>query len=190
MSEALEEYRQIAGRFTALVEGVPDDETWAGRSPVEGWQARDVVRHLVEWFPGFIEAGAGVPIQVTASVDEDPGAAWRSLSDQVEAVLADPDLAARTFSNPHIGEVSVETAVSRFFTADVFMHSWDLARATGQDDTLDPERCEVMLEGMGPMDDLLRASGQFGPKIDVPADADAQTRFLAFIGRDAGRGDV
>lgn len=41
------EYREIAGRFTALVEGVPDDATWNRRSPVPDWTARDVVGHLV-----------------------------------------------------------------------------------------------------------------------------------------------
>ena len=64
------------------------------------------------------------------------------------------------------------------------MHTWDLARATGQDDTLDPERCAVMLAGMEPIEDAMRGSGQYGPRVEVPADADAQTRMLGFIGRD------
>ena len=106
------------------------------------------------------------------------------MNDGVQALLDDPASADRTLRNPHIGEVPLPQAVSRFFTADVFMHTWDLARATGQDETLDPERCAVLLDGMQPLDDLLRSSGQFGPKVDVPADADVQTRMLAFIGRD------
>ncbi len=36
---------------------------------------------------------------------------------------------------------------------------------------------------MEPIDDILRSSGQYGPRVDVPADADVQTRMLAFIGR-------
>ena len=44
---AAEEYREIAGRSTGLVEGVPDDG-WERPSPVPEWTARDVVRHLVE----------------------------------------------------------------------------------------------------------------------------------------------
>ena len=80
--------------------------------------------------------------------------------------------------------------MSRFFTGDVFMHTWDLARATGQDDTLDPARCAEMLAGMEPIEELMRGSGQYGPRVEVPDDADAQTRMLGFIGRDpfgAGR---
>ena len=49
-------------------------------------------------------------------------------------------------------------AVSQFFTGDVFMHTWDLARATGQDDTLDPERCAAMLAGTEPYEDAMRGA--------------------------------
>ncbi|WP_231104856.1 DinB family protein [Haloechinothrix halophila] len=63
------------------------------------------------------------------------------------------------------------------------MHTWDLARATGQDERLDPDKCAQLLEGMLPLDDVLRKSGQFGPRTEVPDDVDVQTRLLAFIGR-------
>jgi uncharacterized protein (TIGR03086 family) len=181
---AADEYREIAGRFTALVEGVPDDATWSRRSPVPEWTARDVVRHLVEWFPGFLAGGTGLTLPQNPGVDDDPVAAWRTMSDGVQALLDDPASADRQLVNPYIGEVPLPEAISRFFTADVFMHTWDLARATGQDETLDRQRCAEMLEGMQPLDDLLRSSGQFGPKVEVPDDADVQTRLLAFIGRD------
>ena len=64
------------------------------------------------------------------------------------------------------------------------LESLRVARATGQDEALDPERCALLHDGMQPLDDLLRSSGQYGPKVDVPDDADVQTRLLAFIGRD------
>lgn len=179
-----DEYREVAARFTALVAGVPDDATWARRSPVAEWSARDVVRHLVEWIPGFLSGGAAVVLPQGPDVDRDPLGAWRTLSDGVQAVLDDPASASTVLRNPHVGEVPLPAAISQFFTSDVFLHSWDLARATGQDDTLDPGRCARMVEGMAPYDELLRSSGQYGPKVDVPADADPQTRLLAFIGRD------
>ena len=179
-----DEYREVAARFTALVEGVPDAACWARPAPVAGWTARDVVRHLVEWFPGFLAGGAGVTLPEGPDVDADPVAAWRTMSDGVQAVLDDPASADEVLRNPHVGEVPLDEAISRFFATDVFLHSWDLARATGQDETLDPRRCAELLDGMLPLDDLLRSSGQYGPRVDVPDDADVQTRLLAFIGRD------
>ena len=178
------EYREIAGRFTALVEGVPDDATWNRRSRVPDWTARDVVGHLVGWLPGFLAAGAGVVLPQGPPVEDDPVAAWRTMSDGVQAVLDDPASAGTLLIDRHIGEIPLPAAIAQFFAGDVFLHTWDLARATGQDESLDPQRCAVMLEGMQPLDELLRSSGQYGPEIDVPDDADVQTRLLAFVGRD------
>ena len=189
MTTPADEYREVAGRFSDLVRGVPDDSTWARQSPVAEWTARDVVRHLVEWFPGFLESGAGRTLPKGPSVDEDPVAAWQVMSDAVQELLDDPESEQVVLSNPHLGEVPLPRAVSQFFTGDVFLHTWDLARATGQDERLDPERCARMLEGMQPLDEILRSSGQYGPKVEVPADADAQTQLLGFIGRDPIRGD-
>ena len=177
---ASEEHRRIAGTFTDRVRGTTD---WDAPAPVEGWTARDVVRHLVEWFPSFLEAGAGVRLASGPSVDDDPVAAWQVHSDAVQALLDDPTTADKVLQNRHIGEVPLDRAVDQFYTADVFMHTWDLSRATGQDETLDADKCAVMLAGMEPIEDAMRSSGQYGPRVEVPDDADVQTRMLAFIGR-------
>jgi uncharacterized protein (TIGR03086 family) len=179
-----DEYREIAGRFTAMVEHAADDATWDNQSPVPEWTARDVVGHLVDWFPGFLASGAGITLPAGPDVGTDPVSAWRTMSDGVQAVLDDPASQGKVLANPHIGEVPLPEAIAKFFTGDVFMHTWDLARATGQDATLDPHRCAELLQGLEPLDDVLRAGGQYGPRIAVPDDADVQTKLVAFIGRD------
>ena len=177
-----DEHRRIAGQFTTTVEGVPPT-AWDNPAPVEGWVARDVVRHLVEWFPAFLDGATGITLPAGPSVDDDPAGAWRTQTDAVQALLDDQATAEREYDLPHIGRMPLEQAVDMIYTADVFMHRWDLARATGQDETLDPEKCAEMLAGMLPMDDVLRQSGQYGPRVAVPDDADVQTKLLAFIGR-------
>ncbi|MCC6226132.1 MAG: TIGR03086 family protein [Microthrixaceae bacterium] len=178
-----EEFHDTAARFAVVVDALGDTD-WDRASPVEGWTARDVVGHLVEWFPAFLRAGTGLELPVGPGVENDPAGAWHVLSTGVQALQDDPATADRVLSNPHIGEVPLADAVSRFFTADVFMHTWDLARATGQDDSLDAHRCATYLDAMLPLDDVLRASGQYGPKVEVGPDSDPQTRLIAFIGRD------
>ncbi|MEO6472344.1 MAG: TIGR03086 family metal-binding protein [Aeromicrobium sp.] len=181
MNAAAEEHRRIAAIFTDRVRGVSD---WDAPAPVEGWAARDVVRHLVEWLPSFLEDGAGVKLASGPPVDEDPVAAWQTHSDAVQELLDEPGTQDRTLSNPHTGDVPLDVAVDRFYTSDVFMHTWDLARATSQDESLDPQKCEELLAGMEPIEQAMRSSGQYGPRVEFPADADVQTRMLAFIGRD------
>ncbi len=179
-SSIAQRHRRIAAAFTERVRGTTD---WEAASPVADWRARDVVRHLLEWLPPFI-SGAGVALSKGPSVDEDPVAAWQHRCAEVQALLEDPEVAQRVLVNPHLGEMPLAAAIDRFYTSDVFMHTWDLSRATGQDDRLDPDECATLLAGLEPMDELLRASGQFGPKVPVPDDADVQTRLIGFIGRD------
>jgi uncharacterized protein (TIGR03086 family) len=182
MSGAADEHRRIASAFTATVEGVAP-EAWDRPAPVEGWAARDVVRHLVEWFPALLDGAAGVVLPPGPSADDDPVGAWRTQTDAVQALLDDPDTAEREHDLPHIGRMTLEQATDMIYTSDVFLHRWDLARATGQDEALDPDKCAAMLEGMLPMDEVLRQSGQYGPRVQVSDDADVQTKLLAFIGR-------
>jgi uncharacterized protein (TIGR03086 family) len=105
------------------------------------------------------------------------------MSDGIQALLDDPATSSKMLADPNVGELPLDQAIGMFFTGDVFLHAWDLAHATGQDETLDPERCAVMLAGMEPLDEVLRNSGHYGPRTPVADDADVQTRLLAFIGR-------
>ena len=182
MSGWADEHRRTAGAFTATVEGVAPG-AWDEPAPVDGWVARDVVRHLVEWLPAFLHGATGITLPAGPSVDDDPAGAWRTQTDAVQALLDDPATAEQVHELPHIGTMPLGQAIDMIYTGDVFLHRWDLARATSQDETLDPERCAAMLEGMLPMDDVLRQSGQYGPRVPVPDDADVQTKLLAFIGR-------
>lgn len=174
-------HRQIAAGFTDRVHGT---RHWDAPSPVADWTARDVVRHLVEWLPSFLAASASVELPKGPSVDDDPVAAWQAHAAGVQALLDDPRTSRRSLANPHIGELPLDRAIDQFYTSDVFMHTWDLARATGQDERLDPDHCAVLLAGMEQMEDVIRASGQYGPRVPTPDDADVQTRLLGFIGRD------
>jgi uncharacterized protein (TIGR03086 family) len=176
-----ERHREIGRVFTDRVRGT---RSWDASSPVADWSARDVVRHLVDWLPSFLAGGSTVRLPAVPSVDDDPVGAWQAHVDAVQALLDDPATAELTLSNPHIGQLPLDRAIDQFYTSDVFMHTWDLARATGQDDRLDPEFCAVLLAGMQPLEDIIRSSGQYGPRMPVNDDADTQAKLLAFIGRD------
>ncbi|MGB7450311.1 MAG: TIGR03086 family metal-binding protein [Ornithinimicrobium sp.] len=180
-TEPAARHRAVAGRFGDLVQGTA---RWDAPTPVRGWVAQDVLGHLLGWFPGFLEAGSGVRLPAGPALEQDPDGAWRAQADAVQRVLDDPETTGRMFSNPHTGDLPLTQAVDLFYTADVFMHTWDLARATGQEDTLDPGLCAQMLTGMEPMEELIRSSGQYGPRVAVAEDASAQDRLLGFIGRD------
>ena len=71
---------------------------------------------------------------------------------------------------------------------DHIIHGWDLARATGQDETLDPDVVAAAYAMMTAPEtaglvDMGRQAGFIGPAVSVPDDASIQDRLLAHMGR-------
>lgn len=181
MSAPSDRFRRIAADLTRVVDAVPA-ERWDAPAPPEGWRARDVVGHLVEWFQGLFFDSWDVPRPDLPSIEDDPAGAWAGLRDAVQAALDDPAVAdAERDIRP--GRMTFAAAVDQLGTTDVFLHQWDLARATGGDERLDPDEVHRLVVAMEPLDEILRQSGQYGPRVAVPDDADEQTRLIAFIGR-------
>ena len=131
-----ERFRRVAGRFTDRAREVAP-EAWDNPAPCEGWVARDVVRHMVEWMPSLL-AGAGVELAPLPPVDDDPAVAWTALADQLQALLDDPVAAATEVDLGPAGHHTIESGIGMIMLGDVVVHTWDLARATGLDEALDP----------------------------------------------------
>lgn len=180
-TDPVERWRRVAPRFTEVVDGVPADR-WDDPTPCDGWVARDVIRHLVEWVPGFLAAGSDVVLAAGTDVDDDPAVAWSDLADQLQTTLTTS--ADLPFSHPQAGDSPLGVAIDRFVTSDVLVHTWDLAVATGQPARLDPELAAEVAAGMAPMTEMLVASGHYGPPIDVAPDADPTAKLVAVTGRD------
>jgi uncharacterized protein (TIGR03086 family) len=181
MSDPGQEHRRVAGRFLEIARSATPAD-WDGPSPVEGWSARGVVGHLIDWFPPFLSAGTGVELPEVPKVEEDPVAAWAARMADIQELLDQPG--DRVLRNPHIGAVPLAQAIDQFYTADVFMHTWDLARALGVEPDLDPDRCAAIVAGSAAFEDAMRSSGQYGPRVVVPDDASPQDKLVGFIGRD------
>ncbi|AWZ14972.1 hypothetical protein DRB96_24990 [Streptomyces sp. ICC1] len=68
---------------------------------------------------------------------------------------------------------------------EAVLHSWDLATATGQDRTGDPDAVQAAVAGWyGNFPDEIRAvTGMFGPSKPAADDAPAADRLAAYFGR-------
>lgn len=174
-------YRVVARGFTQLVDAVPD---WDAPAPVAGWTARDVVWHLVDWFPALMSSGSAIVLPVRDPDDSHPAESWRILDAAVQVMLDDPGTADAPFAHQYLGEMTVVAATDMVYTPDVFMHSWDLARAAGLPLELDADFAATLLAGMESMEDVIRSSGHYGTRTPVAQDASIEEQLVAFIGRD------
>src|SRR6202035_428307 len=67
---------------------------------------------------------------------------------------------------------------------EVVVHNWDVAKATGQALTIDPNVADMVYEFCLSIPlDPYRAHGAFGPEIAVPESASVTDRILGLLGR-------
>ncbi len=176
---ALDDTRSVVART--------DRGQWVDATPCDGWDVQTLLNHLVTGNLWAAALGSGQTIEEVADrLDGDVLG-----KDALAAYDASAKAAAATFETP--GALDAPCAVSygpvpgsvyaghRFI--DVLVHGWDLATATGQDATLDPELVDAAHSILRDEADMVRASGVFGEDILVPAGAGPQTQLLAFIGR-------
>jgi len=181
MTQIADRIRKLSDAFEAKVAAVPP-EHWSSPSPCEGWDARDVVRHVVD-VHGMMLKPAGREPSAGPSVDEDPLGAFRAARADVEAVLDDPELAGAEYDGV-FGRTRVEATIDTFLGLDLVVHGWDLARAAGLDETMDPGEVARLAEQAKGLGDNLRRPGVCGPEVPAPPGANAQQRLLCLLGRD------
>ncbi len=100
---------------------------------------------------------------------------------QVGAGVARPGALDRTV-HLSFGDTSGREYVTQLI-ADLTIHGWDLARATGQDATLDPDAVALLLPWSEANAELLGGSGMFGVRVAAALDAPDDVRLLGLLGR-------
>jgi uncharacterized protein (TIGR03086 family) len=176
VSDIGDRYRRRADAFEALIDGT-SPERWASPSPCDGWRARDIIAHIVRHSRQTLRDNAGVRLASARTDLHDPAMSFRWIRTAVQEVLDDRNTST---------DVAVYLDAALSF--DLPQHSWDLAKATGQDATLPPEEVEVLWETLSGMSSEWWKwqvdNGHYAPAVRVPDDAPLQDRLVALIGRD------
>lgn len=192
MTAIADRYRRHADAFEDKIAAVRPEQ-WSNQSPCAAWTARDVVDHIVAMH-GYMLRPVGREPSAAPSVTDDPLGAFRAARADVQALLDDPGLAGADCDTP-AGRMPVERQIDEVVSDDLVLHGWDLARATGQDDTMDPEDVARLWSSTTAIPpevmEKFRTPGAFGPgvevygqEVQVPEDAPLQDRLLGLIGRD------
>ena len=186
MSDVIKRFERASAHFGDLVHKAGANQ-WESPTPCSDWDVRALVNHLVyeaRWAPPLLE---GQTIEQVGSrfdgdlLGDDPVASYDSaLSEASAAVTASGALDGEVHLS--YGDTPAEEYLAQL-TCDFVVHAWDLARGIGADDTLDPDMVQWVDDIARPQAAMLQASGMFGTPVDVPADADPQTKLLALFGR-------
>jgi uncharacterized protein (TIGR03086 family) len=189
MDDLIDQHGRAMDGFDLRVRAVRTDQ-WHAPTPCEDWDVRDLVNHLVFeqlWMPPLL-SGATVE-EVGDRYDGDqlgdePLQAWEGAASDARAAVTAP---GALDGEVHLsyGDRDARGYVLEM-TADLVVHTWDLARAVGGDETLDPGLVALVTGYAEPQLEHMAASGLFDPPVEVSDDADPQTRLLAMFGRRVG----
>ncbi|XVS61386.1 TIGR03086 family metal-binding protein [Actinosynnema sp. CA-299493] len=162
-------------------------EQWEWGTPCAEWSVHDLVNHLVHeqlWAPELL---AGCTVEQVGDRFEGDQLGSDPLHSWVLAAAAAREawIAPKALLKPVHLSYGKATAVDYGWqmTSDLAVHAWDLARAIGADERIDPDLAETVLEHLEPNARAWAASGLFDPPVPVPDDADPQTRLVALLGR-------
>lgn len=174
--------RAVAGvrRYLAAVAA----GQWDARTPCTDWDVRQLVSHMVsnaKRVPGILD-GTG-PQLFEVVLGDDLLKAFDEATKAGIAAFHARGAMERTVSGPRGEQTAGDYAVG--MANEMLVHGWDLAKATGQDTTMDPELLEVEYARALRSRDHLRGSARWGDEVDVADSADLQARFLAILGRKA-----
>ncbi|HEX4654828.1 MAG TPA: TIGR03086 family metal-binding protein [Mycobacteriales bacterium] len=186
MSEVVGKFERASGHFGELVQQIKDDQ-WGNATPCSDWDVRALVNHLVyeaRWLPPLLK---GETIEQVGSqfdgdlLGADPKTSYDDALGGAAAAIKAPG-ATEGIVHLSYGDTPAAEYLGQI-TTDFLVHSWDLARGISADDALDPELVPWADDMARPQAAMLAASGLFDPPVDVPSDADPQTKLLALFGR-------
>ncbi len=174
---------KVCTRFGRAVFEV--DGHWDRPSPCAGWDARAVLEHVIGFHDVLLLRPLGA--KPTRPRDE-PVRRWSLTLDAIRTVLQRPGLFDGVVDVPAVGDRPPARVDARrlvpMLSQDVLVHAWDLARAVGANDRLDPMLCEQFLDALPSAAHALVATGMYSAPVNVSGRTDAQSRLLARLGRD------
>ncbi len=163
------------------------DGQWHDPTPCTEWDVRDLVGHLVgevSWMAPLLsgESVADVGDRLNGDLlGADPVAAW----DERAAAATAAVMAEGAMERPVI--LSRRQPSGEDYTYEVLndlvVHAWDLARAIGANEMLDPDLVEVAFEKLVPSVEMMRQGGAVAAALTPPPGSNRQTELLALLGR-------
>ncbi|MBO0864998.1 MAG: TIGR03086 family protein [Mycobacterium sp.] len=161
------------------------DGKWDHPSPCEAWDARGVLEHVIGFHDTLLLRPLG--LEPDRPTDE-PQRRWEMTFDRLCDAFTREELFEGEIAVPAVG-TSPATQLDAgvlvpLLTRDVLVHTWDLARAVGADDRLDPRWCAMFFDRLPDDPDELSASGMFAAPVEIDDDTDTQAKLLARLGRD------
>jgi uncharacterized protein (TIGR03086 family) len=161
-------------------------EQWHAATPCVEWNVRALVNHVAGeylWLPEMLAGKTVADVGERLDGDLLGNEPVQTLINAQRAALAAVEADGALDMTVHLSFGDLPASVYAMqMIIDSTIHSWDLARAIGADETLDSELVEIAYAELQQNAEEWREGGAFGPKRDA-ADDSTQAKLLALTGR-------
>lgn len=186
MSDAISALGKAQAQFGTRLRNVKEGQ-WSDSTPCAQWTVRDLVGHAISGSDMAVTVVGGATIVVGRSFegpDDTLVSEWERATQAELAAFSEPGALDRTVTHPAVGEIPAGQFIG-MRTMDALLHSWDLARAVGGDETLPADLVSQAWAALEPMAPIIGQLGVFGsgPSGEVGEDAPIQDRLLDLTGR-------
>ncbi len=178
--EISDRYRRVAKGFESRLSNTAISQ-YSLDTPCTDWNVEELICHVINT---HFRVASQANNSETSEADQeaDLHKQWERAESSIMDLLLDQDSAKKMITGM-FGTQSFEELVGNLLCADTLFHTWDLARATGQDERLDSAATEKAFAFLEPLDEAIRRPGGFAPKITPAQGEDVLTRLLNFGGR-------
>ena len=171
--DIVDRYLRASDGFGRLLELVTAKQ-WGSPTPCAEWSIRDLVNHIVRGNLNYSLLGRGgsaidfLANRDTEALGADPMRSFTNSWQECAEVFDQPGTLERLVNYP-MGRVPGRQALA-IRTVDNLVHTWDLARALGEDEVLNAELVDWA---------VVNLSAVYGDLPEMPTDAASTHRFFA-----------
>lgn len=192
----------LVARFVAASDGfarrvrLVGEGQWSASTPCTDWDVRALVNHVAQANLNYVRLLQGATAaeflqhRDADALGSDPVRAFDESARACAAAYAAPAALERVVDHPSGRLTGVQALAVR--TADTFIHTWDLGRAIGADDSLDPDVLAWLDANVGeiyagmaetPVSEQTTHRFYAAPGGNLPAGSSTQDRLLDLFGR-------
>jgi uncharacterized protein (TIGR03086 family) len=181
------EMAAAAAETIRIVDGVSAAQ-FSDPTPCGDWDVQALLNHIILWTAYSAEqrarGGSVAEELMTKDFAAEPGFAADYAKQAGRAVDAWSDPAAWEREIGVMGNATPAADIAALLIAELVLHGWDLARATGQEYRCDDAVAAVVLQTVNEQGELFRQYQGFAEPVTVPAGAPLFDQALALSGRD------
>ncbi len=185
--QTTKQHLSSAAATTTTMLGTISSTDWSAATPCRDWDLGTLAQHVVGTTTGMITIGRREPLDpqnLWSGPEVDPSNWTGVLAGNIEELARAWGDETAWKGTVQVGGETPAAVIGDMAYAEILLHGWDIAGATGTTLEVSPEVGTALLRTVAETAELGRQMGAYGDPVTVDADASDFDQALGLAGRD------